>query len=636
METELSRIIKSKEELQERVELLQLLLDTIPYPMFYKDINGIFKECNSAFAKHIGLKRENIIGKSAYGISPKELADIYSKADKKLFKQKETRIYEANTKNKDGTKYSIVFNKAALTSDKGDRVGLAGMITDIMEKGKMYEKNLKEILKEYQKALDLFPEGVVIHDYKGKIEYVNENSVKLLKAENINNVVGKSIMDIINESDKDIVINNLSKVINNESVPYYPIKLKCFNGDIVDTEVAFILQNFIGRKYVLAILKNLFKQKVVEKERLKIEKLESIGLLAGGIAHDFNNILTIIQGNISLTKLDIKENKYDNLYSRMKEIEKAVQQSKNLTQQLLTFSKGGDPVKEAVSIEELIKETTALALCGSNVRCEYLFSEDLYPVEIDKGQISQVINNLIINSVHAMPEGGTIKIGVENSNINNITRKMLPLKDGKYIKIFIQDEGIGIPQKYIQKIFDPYFTTKQEGSGLGLATSFSIVKKHNGYLFVESEVGYGSIFYIYLPAVFSNGVLRKAEKEVIKGKGRILFMDDSDLIREVTGEMLNELGYDVCFAENGVQAVELYKKDNYDAVIMDLTIPGGAGGKWAINILKKVDPKIKAIVISGYANDHVISNYKEYGFSGYLIKPYEIEDLSKIVYRVIK
>ncbi len=601
------------------MEFLQLLFESIPVPIFYKDTNGIYKECNNAFAEYIGLKKEEIIGKSVYDISPKELANIYYEADYKLL-----------------SKRNVIFNKAVIVNDEGEAEGLVGAITDITER-KLYEEELQHSLKEYQKVFDLLPEAVIIQDYEGNIEYANKSTVKLVGAKKVDDLFGKSIIDLISKKDIYVIKDKLKNILNDESIPYYPVKLKCFNEDMVDIEVAFILQNFLGKKYILAILKNVTEQKLIEKERLKMEKLESVGLLAGGIAHDFNNILTIIQGNTSLLKFDINERKYDKLLFKIQEIEKAVQQSKNLTQQLLTFSKGGYPVKESVSIEDLVKETTSLALSGSNVRCKYLFSERLYSLEIDKGQISQVINNLIINSVHSMPEGGIIKVGIENIDLNENYKKILPLKDGKYIKIYVKDEGIGIPKKYLQKVFDPYFTTKQEGSGLGLATSYSIVKKHNGHIFVESNVGYGSTFYIYLPAVTNKKILSKEKKNIVKGKGKILLMDDSKFIREVTGEMLKEIGYDVDFAKDGVEAVKLYKnnKNYYDLFIMDLTIPGGKGGKWTIDIIKKLNPEIKAIVISGYANDPVISNYSDYGFDGYLIKPFEIEDLSKTVYDII-
>jgi CheY-like chemotaxis protein len=382
----------------------------------------------------------------------------------------------------------------------------------------------------------------------------------------------------------------------------------------------------------------------MEQELQKIQKLESIGILAGGIAHDFNNILTAILGNISLAKMEA--NPKDEIYERLVEAEKASLQAKNLTQQLLTFSKGGAPIKKTESITEVIKDSAEFALRGSNVKCEFFIPNDIWPVEVDKGQISQVISNLIINADQAMPEGGIIKVRVENVAPVGAVRPCqpvaeLPIKDGKYVKIEIEDDGIGIPKEHLPKIFDPYFTTKQKGSGLGLATSYSIIKRHDGYIAVESELGVGTTFYIYLPASSKQILTKKdAEERLILSKGRILVMDDEEVVRDVAGIMLKRIGYDVEFADDGAEALELYKKAEesgqpFDAVIVDLTIQGGMGGEQMIKKLLEIDPNVKAIVSSGYSTDAIMSNFKQYGFSGVVTKPYRIAELSETLYKVL-
>jgi len=278
-------------------------------------------------------------------------------------------------------------------------------------------------------------------------------------------------------------------------------------------------------------------------------------------------------------------------------------------------------------------------LRGSNVRCQFFIPDDLWTVEMDEGQMSQVINNLVINAIEAMPEGGMIKVKAENITVEK--EKGLPLKAGKYIKISIEDQGTGISKEHLPKIFDPYFTTKQKGSGLGLATAYSIVKRHDGYISVESKLGVGTTFYIYLPASEKRVPKRKAKKdEILSGEGKVLLMDDEEAIRKVAGNMLKHLGYEVEFAEEGAQAIELYKKaresgDPFDLVILDLTVPGGMGGKEAIKRLREVDPGVKAIVSSGYSNDPIIAEFKKYGFSGVVAKPYKIKELSEELRKVM-
>lgn len=392
---------------------------------------------------------------------------------------------------------------------------------------------------------------------------------------------------------------------------------------------------------VILVFRDITEQHRMEQELQKASKLESVGILAGGIAHDFNNILTAILGNIQLAKMHVKpENKLSEILGDARD---ASLRAKSLTQQLLTFSKGGRPILKSASIEKLLKDTTRFALRGSNVRCEFFISETLQPVEVDEAQISQVINNLVINSQQAMPEGGTITVHAENmAKGTKYTDRGLPLGDGEYVKISIRDQGIGISREHLQKIFDPYFTTKQKGSGLGLATSYSIIKKHNGYMTVESETGAGTTFFIYLPASQKKIVTSTDNKEQsLKGEGRVLVMDDEEPIRKLANRILTGLGYEVAVASNGAEAIELYKKakesdSSFDAVVMDLTIPGGMGGKETVQKLIEIDPEVKAIVSSGYSNDPVMADFRKYGFKGCVIKPYESTDLGKTLLRVVR
>jgi PAS domain S-box-containing protein len=387
----------------------------------------------------------------------------------------------------------------------------------------------------------------------------------------------------------------------------------------------------------LQVATDITRLKKMEEELRKAQKLESLGVLAGGIAHDFNNILATIMGNISLAKIDVKPE--DRTHELLEEAEKASSRATALTHQLLTFSKGGSPVKRTASIVEVIEESCRFALRGSRIRSEFIKPVGLWPVEMDSGQISQVIHNLIINADHAMPEGGVIQVRAENVLLED--GGGLPLQQGKYIKISIQDQGIGIPDEHLSKIFDPYFTTKQKGSGLGLAVVYSIIKRHDGYITLESQLGQGTTFHIYLPASGSESP-KSTEKEIKIpiGKGRILLMDDEETVRKVAGRMLTRMGYEVEFARDGAEAVTKYREAMkaripFDAVILDLTVRGGMGGQDTIKRLLEINPGVRAVVSSGYSNDPVMADFQRYRFKGVVAKPFKIEELGKILQRVM-
>lgn len=389
---------------------------------------------------------------------------------------------------------------------------------------------------------------------------------------------------------------------------------------------------------VLVAVRDIREQLRLEQQVAQVTKMQAVGQLAGGIAHDFNNILTAILGNLSLAKMYCAPT--DRLYPRLGEAERASLRAKDLTQQLLTFAKGGAPLKHTASLKELIKESASFALRGANVRCEFELALGLWTAEVDEGQMSQVIHNLVLNAVQAMPDGGVIRVTAENVTL--ATGDTLGLKPGPYLRISLADRGVGIAPENLPHIFDPYFTTKQKGSGLGLATSYSIIKKHDGMLTVESEVGRGTTFRIHLPA--SNKPMEKvAPPKVVapRGKGRVLVMDDEALIRELAVAGLSQLGYQVETAPDGAEALRMYSEAKaagqpFAAVIMDLTIPGGMGGKEAIKQLLLLDPAARVIVSSGYSNDAVMANFRHYGFKGVVAKPYKMEELAAAVNTLVQ
>jgi two-component system, cell cycle sensor histidine kinase and response regulator CckA len=370
-------------------------------------------------------------------------------------------------------------------------------------------------------------------------------------------------------------------------------------------------------------------------------KLESVGVLAGGIAHDFNNILTVILGNISIARAQAAND--DKICKKLVEIEKAAMHAIDLTRQLLSFAKGGIPTSRTVTcIRGLIKEVTAFALSGTNVLCFYDLQDDLWQVKIDESQIRQVINNLIINSLQAMPSGGAVTVNARNmiapADGVECTDTLAP---GRYIAVSVKDEGFGIPEENLIKIFDPYFTTKPGGTGLGMTTTYSIIKKHQGHITVSSKPGKGTTVVIYLPA--ATGRLQSKEDELKPlpgGKGRILVMDDDAKVREVLGEMLLLLGYDADLTTDGAEALKLYVRAQescrpYDAVILDLTVPGGMGGRDTVRELMKITPHVKTIASSGYCSEEVASDFSQAGFSAFIAKPYQIEELGEVLHSLV-
>ncbi|AMM41277.1 multi-sensor hybrid histidine kinase [Candidatus Desulfofervidus auxilii] len=507
----------------------------------------------------------------------------------------------------------------------------------------LYKHEMERRLKESQQwlttTLKSIGDAVIATDINGCVIFMNPIAESLTgwKQKEASGKHLKKVFNIINEKTGKQVDDPVTRVLREGIVVGLANHTILISKDgtrrsIDDSGAPIKDENgkIIG---VVLVFRDVSEKRRIEQELMKADKLNSLGILAGGVAHDFNNILTAILGNIILAKEFTRPG--EKIYERLIEAEKASLRAKGLAQQLLTFSSGGAPIKKTMFISELLKESALFALSGSNVQCEFSISNNLWAVEIDEGQINQAINNLIINAIQSMPEGGRIKLTAENVTVSEGGKK------GRYVKISIVDQGIGIPKEHLPKIFEPYFTTKQKGSGLGLAIVYSIIKKHGGYIEVETELGVGTTFKVYLPASLKNVFVRKGLKEKIQtGKGKILVMDDEELVRKVVGEMLVFLGYEVEFAEEGIEAIELYKKAKaqgqpFDVIIMDLTIPIGMGGKETINKLLEIDPTVKAIVSSGYSTDPVMTEFTKYGFKGFIIKPFKIKELGEVLYRVI-
>lgn len=515
----------------------------------------------------------------------------------------------------------------------GKAVAMTGVFRDLSEI-QMNAEALAESEERYRELFENTTDLIQLVAPDGQLLYVNR-AWKETFGYTEKEIETLSIFQLISPDCRGHCETVFRKVLTEPKVNYIDTVFITKNGRRISIEGNAICKFVDGKPIrTQCIFRDVTQKKQMEEELHKAQKIESLGVLAGGIAHDFNNLLTAILGNISLAKMYLHSPEKTNSY--LENTEQATLRAKGLTQQLLTFSKGGAPIKRTTTISALITESTTFVLRGSNVNCEYDFPKDLWSVEVDEGQLSQVSHNLVINASQAMEGGGTITIRGKNKVIPNDTESSLA--PGKYVELQFSDQGCGIPEEHLSKIFDPYFSSKKSGSGLGLAISYSIIKNHDGLIQVHSRVDTGTTFSIYLPA-FSLG--KDIQSTYSDNKttspsilGRVLIMDDEALVREMLMEILTHLGCESVAASNGHETITLYtqaQENNtpFDLLIMDLTIPGSMGGLETLEKLRVLDPDVQALVSSGYANDPVMANYSEYGFCGVLPKPFMVEELRK-------
>jgi two-component system, cell cycle sensor histidine kinase and response regulator CckA len=628
LEKEIRERKRAEEALKKSEAYLSTLIRTIPDLVWLKDEDGNYLSCNTRFEKFFGAKEHDIIGKTDYDFVDKELADFFRKHDKLAMQKGEPSSNEEELIfADDGHRAIFETIKTPMYSSSGQLIGVLGVGRDITER-----KKIEETLRQNEIIVSSSSDMLALLDTQFRyiaanpkyLEAYNKTSEELI-GHTVTEVLGE---DLFNSNVKQNAEQCLSgKEVNFQTWIDFPVKGrkfvdKCYHPYIdSNNEVkGFVIK---GR--------DVTESKQLEEERAKADRLESIGILAGGIAHDFNNILAAILGNTSIAKLKIDSN--NDMFELLSETENATIRATKLTQQLLTFARGGAPIIETCELADTIIDTAEFSLRGSNVNCDTALTPDLWAAEVDKGQISQVIGNLVMNAKHSMPHGGTVKVKAENLIITATNSLSLP--EGKYVKITVTDNGGGIQEQHLSRIFEPYFTSKENGTGLGLATSYSIIRRHKGRITVESQYGKGSTFHIFLPASFNKIKKDAAPDEIFKDfSGKILLMDDEYSIRQVGGMMLKSLGNEFEAVSDGEHVIESYEKamksgTPFDAVILDLTIPGGMGGKDAVEKLLEIDPAAKVLVSSGYSDDPVISRYREHGFCGYIPKPYKLEDLQK-------
>jgi PAS domain S-box-containing protein len=624
---------KAGEALQRSEDKFRTLFESATDAIFILDVEGNFIDLNKTAYGRLGYAKEEMLTKHISELAHPDFREKIHERFEHLQKHGWC-ICESAHLRKDGTVMPVEVNAKVIDFD-GKKV-VFSIIRDTTER-KQSEEKVRQSERFIRSILDAVDEGFIVVDRDFRILTANKAygcQVSLPCDE----VIGRHCYEISHkmirpcyEGGEDCAVRHVFE----KGEPHTALhKHPDAKGSILYYEMkAFPIKD--GKGAVISVIEtinNITEKHLLKEEQLKSQKLEAIGILAGGIAHDFNNLLQGIFGYISMAKRTLSDK--DKPLAMLDQAEQALQMSVHLTTQLLTFSKGGKPAKKLISVRPVIENSVKFALSGSRIDYRIHVDKWIRMVEADEGQIGQVMQNIVLNAEQAMPMGGIITIEARNVSAHE---KGIPpvLKQRNYVEISIKDSGIGIPEQYLAKIFDPYFTTKDKGSGLGLATSYSIIKNHGGLIDVKSNLGEGTTFFVYLPSVeaVENSAATVLENVQALREGKILLMDDEDVVRNIAGVMIRSLGHEVELVENGEEAIEKYRQSirsgrRFDIVIMDLTIRGGMGGEEAIKALLEIDPDVKAIVSSGYTDSSAISEYEASGFKACLTKPYNIDSLN--------
>jgi PAS domain S-box-containing protein len=643
-----AQVNRSNKNLRRSEEQSRLLLNSTAEAIYGIDTHGRCTFCNSSFLQMMGYGREaELLGENMHRLIH------HSRADGTEYPLGECLAHKgfqegigAHIDNEvfwrsDGTGFSVEYWSYPIF--QGDLV-IGAVVTFIdITKRKQAEEKLAEEKEQLAVTLRSIGDAVITTDTAGSIVLVNRVAEELTgwRQDEARGRRLEEVFHVVDEISRQSHESPVDRVMKRGAIVELAGHALLIAKDGTERAVADSgapirdsQSRIIG---VVLVFRDVTVSRKIQEEAFKARKLESIGVLAGGIAHDFNNILTAILGNISLAG-NMAVN--DRQQALLASAEKASVRAKGLTQQLLTFAKGGEPVTETSSIAEVIRESAGFVLHGSNVACSFVIPDNLRLVNIDKGQISQVIQNIVLNAKEAMPEGGSIKIVCENYRHSG--QEQPSLAEGDYVRISIADTGSGIAREILDRIFDPYFTTSKHGQGLGLAVTRSIIAKHGGLVAVESEVGEGSVFTIYLPVSGERGKLQpEVADEWQSSTGRVLIMDDEEIVREVMQTMLRQLGFEVLAARDGQEMLAMYRQaaeagKPVDVVVLDLTIPGGMGGKEAVTRLLQKYPQARAVVASGYYNDPVMADCAIYGFKAAVAKPFQLEELGQALRKAME
>jgi PAS domain S-box-containing protein len=648
-----------EEKLRLSEERFRLVAENSSDVIWTMDLNGHFTYVSPSVLQLRGYTVEEVMHQTIEETLTPESARIAREGVKYVIEAKTSDKPKRELRQlleqpcKDGSTVWTEVSTTRMYDADGNFYGILGISRNITERRRMEEalQNEKERLAVTLRSIG---DGVITTDTSGRILLLNRVAEKLTGWAQIE-AIGRcstEVFKIIHEKTRQPEIDPVQEALTTGSIvaPKNHTLLLAHNGTerMIEESCAPIRDRESKVIGTVLVFRDVTEQRKMTEELLKTSKLESLGVLAGGIAHDFNNLLSGIIGYFDLIRFNLENNfgvSKEEIIELLEEAEKAALRSKDLTHQLLTFARGGLPIKKATNLRQIIQDATSFVLHGSKVEPIFKLSEEIKLVEVDSGQLSQVIHNLVINATQAMPKGGYLRITAENLELGE--GAITGLRKGNYVKIAFEDEGVGIPSENLQKIFDPYFTTKAEGNGLGLAICYSVIKKHEGHMTVKSEIGKGTTFNLYLPILKNwtekGEILTRARTTLTPTNSnhekKILIMDDEPLLRDLIKRALHKMGYQAELASEGQEALQLYKVCQeagypFDAVLLDLTIPGGLGGRETLVKLLEIDPQVKAVVCSGYSSDPVMSNYQDYGFKAVLLKPYRIEELVKVLERV--
>ncbi len=621
--------------------LIQTVINTVPMSISFKDKDFRYIGCNSIFAQNAGIENpEMLLGKDDYQLPWSRHADRYRKDDHEVIESGIPKLsYDEPLDLPDGKKIWIRTSKVPLRNDANETIGVLVIFEDITDRKKI-ETELRESKDKFELTFDFSPDSININRMRDGLHVDINQGFTRLTGYTRDDVMGKTSLELSIWHDPNDRQRLVSELQENGFFENLEAQFRKKDGTLINGLMSARIISLQGEPHIISISRDITEHKRHEKEKLKLEKLESIGVLAGGIAHDFNNILTGIMGNISIAKLKMDSN-HDS-YNSLEKAETASKRAGELAYQLLTFARGGEPIKKVVSAKNLAEEAISFALHGSNVKGVIDIPDSLPSIEADEGQMSQVFHNIILNATQAMISGGLLTIIGSTVELAEHNEPGLP--SGTYIQLRFIDQGCGIADDQLKKIFDPYFTTKSTGVGLGLASVYSIITKHGGHIEATSTENQGTTFIIHLPAIpdtcTENDKAGSPTTSDACPAGSILVMDDEIMIRDIARTILNYLGYEVSTCSSGEEAIELYKNSvesgtPFLTTIMDLTIPGGLGGKEAAQEILSHYPEASLIVSSGYSNDPIMSDFTSYGFKGAITKPYNVEEFQKTLNSVI-